>query len=290
MIKVPTYYGLSGVAQFYDAFIVDVWGVLHDGRAPYPGVLDCLDMLRTVNKTVILLSNAPRPADSVARRLAEIGISDDLYGGIMTSGEEVHYNLLSREDPWYAELGERIFLLGTERDLVVLEDVQGELVADVADADFIVATGTMLGNSVEAHEALLSAAFDRRLRMICANPDLVVIHGGVAEICAGALAQRYEEMGGEVRYHGKPHESVYESCLDSLHPIPYTRIAAIGDGLRTDIAGAAAVGLSGVFITSGIHAEDLGVEWGAMPNRQGLSDLFEAVGVTPTMAMPAFRW
>ncbi|HUA51225.1 MAG TPA: TIGR01459 family HAD-type hydrolase [Candidatus Sulfotelmatobacter sp.] len=282
--------GLAPVVDAYDAFIVDLWGVLHDGAKPLPGTVECLTALKAAGKRVVLLSNAPRPAAPAIARLGEIGFARELYQDLMTSGEETWRHLVRRDDPWYAALGERCYMIGPPRDLGMLTDVRAERVYDIDAADFILNTGADFGDTVETFEDLLQRARARELPMICANPDLEVLMRGKREICAGALAVRYEALGGAVRYHGKPYRSVYEACFALLDDPPRERVCAVGDSLRTDIAGAAAAGIDSILATGGIHAEALGVGPGELPAPERLEALCVEVGVRPQMAAPGLRW
>ncbi len=282
--------GLAPLADAYDGFIVDLWGCLHDGAKPLPGTVDCLTRLKAAGKRVVLLSNAPRPAAPAIARLTEIGFARELYQDLMTSGEETWRHLVRRDDPWYAALGLRCYMIGPPRDLGMLKDVAVERVYDIEAADFILNTGADFGDTVEKFEPLLRAAHARRLKMICANPDLEVLMRGQREICAGALAERYEALGGEVRYHGKPFPSVYHEVFALMGNPPKGRLCGIGDSLRTDVAGARGVGIDSILITGGIHAETLGAAPGAQPESDRLAALCAKIGVRPTVAMPGLRW
>jgi len=140
------------------------------------------------------------------------------------------------------------------------------------------------------YEPVLTACVERRLPMVCANPDLVVVVDNKLVICAGELARRYEDLGGEVRYHGKPHASVYRRCFQLLGDLAPSRILAVGDSLRTDIAGANAAGIDGLLVTGGIHREELGANWGEHPASESLGQLVETSGHTPVAAIPGLRW
>jgi HAD superfamily hydrolase (TIGR01459 family) len=283
--------GLSGLAGDYDAFIVDLWGVLHDGVSAFPEAVACLSALKARGKQVLILSNAPRRAAVVAARNLELGIPSKLCDAVVSSGEDAWQHLKCRPDPWYRALGRRCYHLGPERDFGMREGLDYDFVDDLAAADFVLNTGTLSSeHAVEVYTPLLSEARDRGLPMVCANPDLEVIRGGRREICAGATALHYEELGGEVRYHGKPHRAIYETCFRALDGVEPGRIAAIGDSLRTDIAGAQAVGIDGVFVAEGIHAEELGMAGGAPPKEAALAALFKARGLTPKATLAVLRW
>ena len=249
--------GMGALAPQYDGFILDLWGVVHDGVVPFPGVLDCMGRLIDMGKRVVLLSNAPRRADDVVRRIAKIGVPEGLYHGVMSSGEEAWQHLFRRDDPFYAALGRHCLHICSERDLDMRQGLDLDFVGTPAAADFILNTGPAEWEDThEDYAPLLHAARERDLPMVCANPDLVVIHGGRPALCAGAIAEQYEALGGRVRWHGKPYRSVYDSCLALLGIAERRRILAIGDSLRTDIAGAAGAGIDSLLIAGGIHAAD----------------------------------
>jgi HAD superfamily hydrolase (TIGR01459 family) len=288
----PLIEGLRSVVDRHDAYILDLWGCVHNGLAPFPGVIDALRQLKRAGKRVLLLSNAPRRASVVVDQLARVfGIGPDLYDSVLTSGEVAWQALSRRDDPQHAKLGRHCLHIGPERDLGMFEGNGLVRVDNVARADFLLATGPNDDrDDVAAHESVLQAARKRNLPLVCANPDLEVLRGETRLICAGALAARYEEIGGEVIYHGKPHEVTYRVALDLLgHPIP-DRVLCVGDGLRTDILGAVRAGLPSAFILGGVHAKDLGIRMGEVPKPARLATLLASFGVTPTYVLPALRW
>ncbi len=251
--------GIREMVLRYDGFILDLWGVIHDGVAPIPGAVECLRALLERGKRIVLLSNAPRRADDVVRRITRIGVPAELYHHVMSSGEEAWQHLYRRDDPFYAGLGQRCLHIGSERDMEIREGLALEFVDTAEEAQFILNTGPAgWDDRIEDYEPPLRAALDRDLPMVCANPDLVVMHGGRLALCAGALAKWYEEAGGRVRWHGKPFRSVYDTCIGLLAIEDRSRILAVGDSLRTDIAGAAGAGLDSLLIAGGIHAEEFG--------------------------------
>jgi len=249
--------GMRALAPAYDGFILDLWGVVHDGTAPFPGVLDCMKRLIGAGKRLVLLSNAPRRAEDVKRRIAVIGVPEALYHGVMSSGEEAWQYLHRRDDPFYAALGRRCLHIGSDRDLEIRDGLGLAFVETPDEADFILNTGPAgWEDTIEDYAPVLHAAHERGLPMVCANPDLVVIHAGRPALCAGALAEQYEAIGGRVRWHGKPYPSVYDSCIELLGIADRRRLLAIGDSLRTDIAGAANAGIDSLLIAGGVHAAE----------------------------------
>lgn len=273
------------IADQYDGFILDLWGVIHDGVTPIAGAPECLAELAKRGKRSVLLSNAPRRAWIVRRQLGKMGIPETHYSGVITSGEASHLVLRDRPDPWYRSLGDRVFHLGPERDRNVIEGLDLQPVAEPGDASFVLNTGPDdLAAPAEAstYDEVLRACAAHGLKMICANPDLEVIRGGVRVMCAGALALRYIEMGGDVRMLGKPDPRIYDPVLAILD-LPKPRILAVGDALRTDIAGAASIGVDSCWVLAGIHGEHLAGwdETEAEARRAGLA---------PVAAIRHFVW
>lgn len=283
--------GLAALAPGYDGFILDLWGVVHDGVAPLPGALDCLSALLAAGKRIVLLSNAPRRSDDVIRRITRIGVPRGLYHHVMSSGEEAWQYLKRRDDPFYRVLGRRCLHIGSERDIEIRDGLDLDFVEDAATADFILNTGPAgWDDTVDDYAPLLWPALGRDLPMVCANPDLVVNHGERLALCAGALAQHYEKEGGRVRWHGKPYPSVYETSLGLLGVADRRRILAVGDSLRTDIAGAAAAGLDSLLILGGIHAEEFGVAGGGEPDLGRVAAALERGPWRPIAAARRFAW
>jgi HAD superfamily hydrolase (TIGR01459 family) len=277
--------GLREVAAQYDGYVLDLWGVLFDGREPTPHAIATLTELRRHGKRSVVLSNAPRRAHLVERRMNEIGIPAGLYDHVHSSGEETWRHLKDRDDPFYAALGTACFHIGPQRDDNMVEGVGLRCVGSVEAADFILNTGPGGEEKIEDFEPMLQAARRRDLKMVCANPDLVVAYGDKLYLCGGAIAQRYEELGGTVRWHGKPLPDVYETAFRLLGLTDKRRILAIGDSIRTDIAGANAAGIDSLFVASGIHAEELSA---IDPHR--LAAAFGAHGQDPTAVIDYFRW
>lgn len=278
--------GFGEIAGSYDGFILDLWGVIHDGVTPYPGAIDTLERLRAMGKPAVLLSNAPRRAAVAQVALRAMGIGDALYSGIMTSGEATHLALAQRSDPWFAELGKRVFHLGPARDRNVLEGLDLTRVETPGEAEFVVNTGPDdLGGAseVEDFEDILQACREAGLPMICANPDLEVIRGGVRVICAGALTERYEALGGVAFWLGKPDPAIYAPVLGMLD-VPRGRVLAVGDALRTDIAGAAAAGVDACWVLGGIHGAELGDDHALIEAAAA------GAGLSPVACSPSFAW
>lgn len=281
--------GLSEVASGFDGFILDLWGVIHDGVEAYAGARDTLAAIRAAGKRTLLLSNAPRRADALVEQLARMGIGRDMYDEVLSSGEAVYMELARRTDPFYASLGRQLYHMGPERDENVFAGL--DLVAvDIEHADFILNTGPWdFNETVEDYVPKMRAALARGLPMICANPDHVVIRQGKPVVCAGALAARYAEMGGVVSMRGKPDPAIYDNALELLG-LERNRVLCVGDALHTDVKGANGAGLRAVFVTQGIHAAELGIRPGEEAGSDTLRRVLTRHGERPMAAIATFRW
>ncbi|MEZ5930256.1 MAG: TIGR01459 family HAD-type hydrolase [Parvularculaceae bacterium] len=246
---------LSTIASRYDALLCDAWGVIHDGVNLFPGAGEALERFRAERGPVIILTNAPRPSSIIPAQLDRLGLPRSAYDAVVTSGDATRAAILAR-------LPAPAFRLGPEKDDPLYEGVDIDFVP-IEEASFIVCTGLFddQNEQPEAYRPLLEKGAARRLPMICANPDIVVRWGGRLIYCAGALAEIYKELGGEVIYGGKPHRPIYELALSKVAairgaPLPPSRTLAVGDGLHTDIAGANAQGIDVVFVvgSGGVHA------------------------------------
>jgi len=279
--------GLAEIADRYDGFIIDLWGVIHDGGALYPGAHDALTQLAARGRKTVMLSNAPRRAEFLVEQMAVLGVERSLFGAVMSSGEAVHRELRARRDPWFGCLGRHYLLIGAPGDAVLLDGLDFERRETVEEADFLLNTGLAgIDDTVERHLPLFERAIRAGLPMICANPDLVVVQQGRPFLCAGTLAARYRFMGGDVVYRGKPDPAIYDDCLALLGISDRCRVLAVGDAFETDVKGARGAGLDSLLIMGGIHADTLQDADGARIVAAAQS----YGGFVPTMAAPAFCW
>jgi HAD superfamily hydrolase (TIGR01459 family) len=238
-----------------DVLLSDIWGVVHNGLVSFPQACDALLSFRKQGGTVILITNAPRPADSVQRQLRKLGVADDVYDAIVSSGDLTRHFVADHP-------GRKVFWLGPERDNSIYRGLDPAL-SPLEQADYIVCTG-LLDDETETPEdyrGMMLQARERELTLICANPDIVVERGDRLIYCAGAIAELYRELGGEVIFYGKPHRPIYERAIqlaaERKGPAPaLNRVLAIGDSVRTDLAGAHGFGIDCLFVTRGIHAEE----------------------------------
>jgi len=277
----------SQLAPGYDALLCDVWGVVHNGVAAMPHAGDALTRFRSGGGTVVLISNAPRPGAGVIAMLDRLGVPRSAYDRIVTSGDVTRDYVAGRP-------GATVYHLGPDRDRPLFTGLDLRL-GPIDRADYGVCTG-LFDDEVETPDDYLDTLRlmrDGGLPMVCANPDLVVERGDRLIYCAGALAEVYVSLGGEVRYAGKPHRAIYEEALAEVAKVrggavPLERVLAIGDSVRTDLAGAAAFGVDGLFITSGIHAEELGDR--DNPDLATLGRIFSQAGVRAKAVMHRLAW
>jgi len=247
---------LRDVTDGVDVLLSDIWGVVHNGLEAFPEACEALHNHRSRGGTVILITNAPRPADSVQRQLRKLGVADGAYDAIVSSGDLTRHYVADHP-------GRRVFWLGPERDNSIHRGLDAVL-SPLEQADYLVCTGLLDDETetAEDYRPMMLQARDRNLPFICANPDIVVERGDRLIYCAGAIAELYRELGGEVIFYGKPHRPIYERAMELAaeqrrgEPVSHSRVLAIGDSVRTDLAGALAFGIDCLFVTRGIHSEE----------------------------------
>jgi HAD superfamily hydrolase (TIGR01459 family) len=260
--------GLSEIIDSYDYFIIDIWGVLHDGTLAYRASKDALSFLNDNKKNILLLSNAPRSSSFTRANLERLGFHKDLYKHVLTSGDLLGVFFSERK------IGSSYFHIGKKMDEAIISNFGYDLVSDYKKADFIVCTGY--------EDIDLSALLNLGLKLYCANPDLVVVRqDGTREYCAGFVAKNYLELGGEVEFFGKPGLYAYKKSMEMLGVESKDKILCIGDSCHTDITGANNAGLDSVFIAGGLHNIDSG-------NKLHLDRVFAEHGCSPTYVMQLF--
>jgi HAD superfamily hydrolase (TIGR01459 family) len=276
--------GLRDLVDGVDVVLSDIWGVVHNGLVAFPEACEALHSFRAQGGTVILITNAPRAADSVQRQLRKLGIADDSYDAIVSSGDLTRHYVADRP-------GQKMFWLGPERDNSIYRGLDPVL-APLEQADYIVCTGLFDDEteSAENYRAMMLQAREHQLPLVCANPDIVVERGDRLIYCAGAIAELYRELGGEVIFYGKPHRPIYQRAMTLAaerrgHATELNRVLAIGDSVRTDLAGAHGFGIDCLFLTRGIHAEDFeGID---QLDPASVKELF---GHPPRALMRELRW
>ncbi len=275
---------LLDIADKYDGFLLDLWGVIHDGQTLYPGVREMFVALKEQKKQVILLSNAPRRANRAQETLAALGIAHTMYDHIITSGEAV-YGYLSA----HKGLGGNYYYIGPDKDLDLLEGLAQYSRSGLATSQFILNVGFFRDeDSIEEYDTSLQSAKMLNLPMICANPDRIVVRrSGEVLPCAGLLAERYAEMGGKVLWFGKPYKDVYQLCLRRFVDVPPERILAVGDNLDTDILGANHAGIASALVMGGILKDTLYLPDGGI-NENALMEMVVQVGARPQFLLSGF--
>lgn len=283
--SIPVIGGISELAATSDAWLVDVWGVMHNGAVAFKAAADACTSFRNAGGYVVLLTNAPRPGPAVVHQITRLGVPQTAYDAVLSSGDVTRGLVTEWRD-------KRIHHLGPARDRGIFEGIDIKFATSI-EADIVVVTG-LLDDETETPEdytTTLKSLQRRNIAMLCANPDLKAERGDKIVFCAGALAEAYEKFGGDVVYAGKPHLPIYELALSMIdnargQQTPKDRILAIGDGLKTDMAGAAAAGLRSVFIASGLHVEN-----GRPLSADVVRDLFSETPLArPIAAMQALSW
>jgi len=270
----------------YELLLCDVWGVIHNGVESFPAACEALQRARGQGITVVLISNSPRPAEAVVPQLDALQVPRDCYDDMVTSGDVT--TAVIRQRP-----GQSVFHLGPARDLPIYQGLKVKLV-DAETADYVVCSGLFddTTETPEDYRPLLERMKARGLFMLCANPDVVVERGNELVYCAGALADLYQSMGGEALYAGKPYAPIYQLALERAEAlrnaeVPLKRVLAIGDSVRTDLTGAASLGVDFLFLTAGIHSGEIGGDTDPEP---GALKLFFEDNRMPKAVMRRLVW
>jgi HAD superfamily hydrolase (TIGR01459 family) len=273
--------GLSEIARDHDALICDIWGVVHNGHAPFPDAAEALRRFRRERGPVVLLSNAPRPPGSVEDQFRRIGVATDCYDAIVTSGGAARAELSARAGRGSPP---SLYYIGPEQDTGVLEGLDIRRTGiDEADVALCVGLVDDLTETPDDYSDILAAMRAKNLTMLCANPDLKVYRGSRLCWCAGALARDYEAIGGPVTFFGKPYPAIYDAALEAAgRP---AKALAIGDALVTDLKGAQGAGLEALFIADGLHGEEI-----EPYTAQHLAEMFASAGAGAKAAMRALKW
>jgi HAD superfamily hydrolase (TIGR01459 family) len=295
----PIITNLAEVSGRYRAVFCDLWGCLHDGRKAHPAAVDALKAFKAQGGMVLLLTNSPRPKSSVLKQLDGFGVPRDCYDEVVSSGDAAQYALIT------GAVGRRVYHVGAAKDQPFFTDFADDLSATLAlndpilqvplaDAEGLVVTG-LVDDATETpddYRATLLYAKTKGLKLLCANPDIVVDLGDKRLFCAGALAQAYDAMGGESLYFGKPHPPIYDLARRRLAALvgvlPDDDILCIGDGITTDIQGGGQEGLDTLFITGGLESESFGPD-SATPDQNLLDDWLQDRQISPTFAMGQLR-
>ncbi len=267
--------GISDISDSYVGFIIDQWGVLHDGVKAYDGVIDCLKELQQRKKFVIILSNSGKRSEPNQERLEKLGITDNLYNEIITSGEVTWRGLDSQDEGYFKDIGKKCVIISRGGDRSIVDGLDIEVVEDPKDANFLLISGAdSPEKTLEDYEPLLRSAARYKLKAICANPDSLGVMGGRNIMGPGTLAARYKDFGGVVQYIGKPHQPIFQYCIRMLqqNDIYPGQTVMIGDTMAHDILGGYLVNIDTCLVKRGIHNS-------AFKNCEGPADVDKALDV-----------
>jgi len=249
--------GISDISDSYMGFILDQWGVLHNGEEVYEGVIDCLKELKARKKHIIILSNSGKRADVNKERLKKLGITPSMYDEILTSGEMTWQGLEAQEDGIFKGLGKKVFVISRGNDSTIVDGLDVEVVDDPSDADFMIISGSDAPEkTIEDYEPMLKKAVRKQLTALCANPDSLGVMGNQSIMGAGTIARRYSDFGGVVHYIGKPHQPIFHECIKKLQAkaIYPGQTIMIGDSMTHDITGGHLVNIDTCLVRTGLHA------------------------------------
>ncbi|KAG0480833.1 hypothetical protein HPP92_011691 [Vanilla planifolia] len=294
--------GIRAIAESgrFKGWFLDQFGVLHDGKRPYPGTISTLEKLANQGAKMVVISNSSRRASVTMEKLENLGFDSSLFIGAITSGELTHQFLQRRDDPWFAALGRScIHLTWSDRGAISLDDLSLQVVDKVDGADFILAHGTEalglpLGDtqplSIKEIEQILVLCRQRNIPMVVANPDFVTVEARDLRVMPGTLADIYEKLGGEVKWMGKPDKVIYEMAM-SMAGLDACDCIGVGDSLHHDIKGANNAGIEAVFITGGIHAAELGLTHvGESADPEAVHALASKYDAHLSYVSPSFSW
>ncbi len=286
-MTIPIIDSVRDLAPRYDAWLCDIWGVVHNGLEASPGACKALESYRDAGGIVMLISNSPRPRHKVIEQMDGLGVPRSAYDGAITSGDATRRLLRAQE-------GQAVYHVGPERDLPIFDGIDVRR-TDPASAALVLCSGLFddMTETPADYTDLFADLRTRNLPMICANPDIQVEKGERLIYCAGSLAQAYEAAGGEVVYAGKPHRPIYDQALAMIAEladaaVPNARVLAIGDGPKTDMVGAGQAGLDALFVASGLHLQGHGA--GATIDDALLTDLFADIAMRPVAAQTRLNW
>lgn len=257
IIKTKFCEGISDISDSYAGFIIDQWGVLHDGEKAYDGVIECLEQLQDRKKHVIILSNSGKRAEQNAERLSDLGIASNLYDDLITSGEVTWQGLHNQSDGYFKDIGKKCVVISRGGDSSIVDGLDVEVVENPKDANFLVISGSDAPEkTLEDYEPLLKECARYSLKAICANPDSLGIMGGRNIMGPGTIAARYKDFGGIVEYIGKPHQPIFQHCIRILQEkqIYPGQTVMVGDTMAHDILGGSLVNIDTCLVKQGLHA------------------------------------
>lgn len=278
--------GIQNIIDKYDIFLLDQWGVIHDGENLLPGARHMFERLAEAQKDVVLISNSGKRSSDSHGRLRKMKIPREHYLDVITSGETVWRSLNARKDNFYQNLGKKFFMYAWDNNREIVGELDFQEVQKLDEAEFILCAGVDRLN-LAAYQDDFKRGVALGLPLICANPDFVTLTpDGTKMMCPGALAQAYEDLGGLVRWHGKPQADIYETCLSIIKDSAQKKAICVGDSIKHDILGARKTGLDSLFIWSGIHHDQVEPSQA----QSSILSLTEELGAVPTFSMKDFQW
>lgn len=284
--------GLYEFMDSYDGFIMDQWGVLHNGLQPYDGVIDTLNHLKQRKKQVVILSNSAKRSEDNVERLKKLGIKPAHYKEVVTAGEVTWQGLKEQKDTPFKGLGKKCFMVSRPDDRSLLEGLDIQLVSDIEEAQFILVTSFDTASmKLEDLDPVFKRAVMKRLPLVCANPDMVTVYGHEKAVGPGAVAKRYHDLGGMAHLIGKPHKAIFRYAQALFEKIIPSRILVIGDSLQHDIAGGLGVDMDTAFITAGIHNSAFKADMSPEQRRKAMEHLAQIYGgIRPNWVMDSLVW
>ncbi|MCX7627893.1 MAG: TIGR01459 family HAD-type hydrolase [Methylophilaceae bacterium] len=282
--------GLGPLATHYDAFLVDQWGVLHNGHAACPEAVQCLRRLTRAGKQVVIISNSGKRSESNEIRLDKLGIPRDSYAHLVTSGEIAWQMLATGRGIFRTFMDVPGLLLTSDRPEEFSRGLGVCFVDHVEQAGFILLAGINDELVPSFYDHVIKRGLEKNLPMVCVNPDLTRITPYGLQAGAGAIAQTYQKRGGSVHYIGKPHPEIYRYCLDLLPGIPTSRVLAVGDSIHHDVVGGHMAGLDTLLTLQGVHVDDFVDTTNPDEIIRRIRKLTDSFGAVPDWVVPGFRW
>jgi len=285
--------GLSDISDSYNGFLIDQWGTLHNGREPFAGVVEALKNLKSRGKQIILLSNSGKRSDVDMQRLNDMGLTNDLFDHVVTSTEVMWQSLNDQSKGIFEGVGQKCFLLNRHGDLSGIDSIDTiTLVDEIDDADFMLLTGSDAPEKTldNYYDDILKRASRKQIKMVCANPEKKITIDGDHFMGSGEIARRYEEVGGVVKYIGKPFPSIFQYALGLFDNLYQSQVCVIGDSMANDIRGAQYLDMDSALIASGVHRGS----FTQVKNRTDIQKMLKILGknhgVEPTYFVPRFHW
>ena len=285
--------GLSDISDSYNGFLIDQWGTLHNGNEPFPDIIEALENLKSRGKQLILVSNSGKRSDVDRQRLKKMGINDGLFDHVVTSTEVMWQSLNDQSKGVFEGMGQKCFLMNRHGDLSDIDTIDAiTLVDDIDDADFILLTGSDAPEKTleSYYDDILKRASRKQIKMVCANPEKTITINGENFMGSGEIARRYEEVGGVVKYIGKPFPSIFEYAMGLFDDLYRSQICVIGDSMANDIRGAKYLDMDSALIASGVHRGSFTKVKNRADIQKMLKILMKNNGAEPTYFVPKFHW